>query len=208
MKPEIRAGSTFPDYELPDHTDTRRKLSLLQGDDPMILMLLRGYYCPKDRQQLHQMVEFSKQCTVGYVRLVTITIDNLLQLNELRQGVGAEWTFLYDEERTIQRDLDIQEYTDPHHDPMIPHTFVLEPGLKIFKIYNGYWYWGRPSTAELHLDLRAVTEKIRPDWKIDTAEMREKWNAGEKQHFWPYGKSLREALVRMANAVDLYDKAA
>ncbi len=27
---------------------------------------------------------------------------------------------------------------------MIPHKFVLEPGLKIFKTYNGYRYWGRP----------------------------------------------------------------
>jgi hypothetical protein len=35
---------------------------------------------------------------------------------------------------------------------MIPHTFVLEPGLKIFKIYNGYWYWGRPTITELHMD--------------------------------------------------------
>jgi hypothetical protein len=25
---------------------------------------------------------------------------------------------------------------------MIPHTFVLEPGLRIFSIYNGYWYLG------------------------------------------------------------------
>jgi hypothetical protein len=51
---------------------------------------------------------------------------------------------------------------------------------------------------------RTLTEKIRPDWKIDTPEMREKWNVGQKQLFWPYG----EALVRMTNAVDLYDKAA
>jgi len=172
----------------------------------MILKLLRGIYRPKDRQQLHQMVAFSKQCTVGYVRLVTITTDNLLQLNELRMGVGAEWTFLHDEKRTIQSDLDIQEYTDPEHNPMIPHTLVLQPGLRIFKIYNGYWYWGRPSTAELHLDLRGVTQKIRPDWKIDTPEMRERWNAGQRQRFWPYGKSLRQTLVRMTNAVDLYDK--
>jgi hypothetical protein len=39
---------------------------------------------------------------------------------------------------------------------MIPHTFVLEPGLKIFKVYNGYWYWGRPTMTEQHIDLRAV----------------------------------------------------
>lgn len=64
-----------------------------------------------------------------------------------------------------------QEYTDPHNNPMIPRTFVLEPGLKIYMIYNGYWYWGRPSTAELRQDLRDITSRIHLDYKIDTLEM-------------------------------------
>ncbi len=29
---------------------------------------------------------------------------------------------------------------DLQHDPMVPHTFVLEPGLVIHSIYTGYWY--------------------------------------------------------------------
>jgi hypothetical protein len=33
-------------------------------------------------------------------------------------------------------------YTDPEHDPMIRHVIVLEPGLVIFQIYNGYWFFG------------------------------------------------------------------
>ena len=49
---------------------------------------------------------------------------------------------------------------------MIPHTFVLESELKIFKIYNGYWYWGRPTMAELHVDLRGVFKVIRPDFEL------------------------------------------
>jgi hypothetical protein len=28
----------------------------------------------------------------------------------------------------VQKDLDIQEYTDPDNDSMIPHTLVLKPG--------------------------------------------------------------------------------
>ena len=47
---------------------------------------------------------------------------------------------------------------DPDHDPMIPHVIVLEPGLVIFKIYNGYWFFGRPTIEELRQDLRAVLE--------------------------------------------------
>ena len=59
--------------------------------------------------------------------------------------MGAQWTFLSDPGRTVQQDLDIQEYTDPEHDPMIPHTLVLKPGLVVHSVYNGYWFWGRPS---------------------------------------------------------------
>jgi hypothetical protein len=51
MRPDIVPGATFPDYELPDHTETPRKLSEIQGDDPMILTLARGHYCPKEHQQ-------------------------------------------------------------------------------------------------------------------------------------------------------------
>jgi hypothetical protein len=54
-----------------------------------------------------------------------------------------------DPERTVQQDLDVQEYTDPEHDPMIPHTLVLKPGLVIHSSYNGYWFWPprRPRTS-------------------------------------------------------------
>jgi peroxiredoxin len=205
MRDDLVEGAIFPDYELPDHTKTMRKLSVLQGDDPMIVTLNRGVYCPKDRQQLQQLVEFSKQLAVGFVRLVTITTDNFILSNDLRLGVGADWPFLHDTNRVVQQDLDIAEYTDPHNNPMIPHTFVLESGLKIYKIYNGYWYWGRPSTAELHADLRNISQRVRPDWKIDTPEMRAKWERGERDDFYPYGKSWREVFVRMAGAVDQFE---
>lgn len=187
MRDDIQPGSTLPDFELPDHTDTRRRLSDLQGDDPMVLVLHRGAFCPKDRQQLHRLVPFSHACAVGYARLVSLTTDDsVMQVSALRLGVGADWPFLYDKERLVADDLGIREYTDPKHRPQIPHTFVLEPGLRVFKIYNGYWYWGRPTVAELHQDLREVSRKVRPDWRIDTPEMRRRWEAGEREHFYPY----------------------
>ena len=45
---------------------------------------------------------------------------------------------------------------------MIPHTLVLKPGLVIHSIYNGYWFWGRPSVVDLWHDLRAVDERDPP----------------------------------------------
>ena len=43
MRSDIRPGGIFPDYVLPDHTQTQRRLSELQGDDPMLLVLIRGF---------------------------------------------------------------------------------------------------------------------------------------------------------------------
>jgi peroxiredoxin len=191
MRSDIRVGATFPDYELTDHTGTRRKLSELQGDDPMILVLSRGHFCPKDRRQMRNLVEFYPELKVGYTRIVTISTDNLIQTNEFRDALGAQWPFLSDPGRKVQKDLDIQEYTDPHNDPMIPHTIVLEPGLKVFKIYNGYWYWGRPSVEDLGGDLREMFKKIRPDWDISEPELQEAWERGERERFFPYKRKAR-----------------
>jgi hypothetical protein len=78
---------------------------------------------------------------------------------------------------------------------MIPHTVVLEPVLVIYSIYNGFWYRGRPSPAELRADLRAVTEKVRSDWDITGPGLPDVWERGDKSAFWPFGISLREGLA-------------
>lgn len=194
MRADIVPGAIFPDYELTDHTEKRRKLSELQGPDPMILVLSRGGFCPKDRRQAEGLVQLHRELEVGYCRLVTISTDNLLETNEYRTGVDAHWPFLSDPGRMVQKDLDIAEYTDPQHNPMIPHTLVLEPGLVIFKIYMGYWFFGRPTMEELRQDMRAVLKKCRPDWDISSAEHKAAWQRGEKDKFYPYGKGYAKVF--------------
>jgi peroxiredoxin len=154
VRADIIPGGTFPDYELTDHTKARRRLNELQGIDPMILVLSRGGFCPKDHQQHLELAANYPKIRVSYTQIVTISTDNILKTNEFRDSVGAQWTFLSDASRKIQKDLDIQEYTDSYYNPMIPYTLVLKPGLVIFSIYNGYWFWGRPSFEDLRRDLR------------------------------------------------------
>ena len=195
MRPDIVPGATFPDYELADHRGKHRKLSELQVGDPLVLVLSRGGYCPKERRQHEGLLELHREMLVGYCRLVTISTDNLIATNEFRNGVGAHWTFLSDPGRKIQKDLDIAEYTDPQNNPMIPHTLVLEPGLKVHTIYNGYWYFGRPTVEDLRHDLRAVLERCRPDWDLTSAELRADWAKGDKAKFHPYGKTQAQQLA-------------
>jgi peroxiredoxin len=197
MRPDIKPGARFPDYTLPDHTGTPMALSSLQGNDPMILVLSRGNFCPKDREQHRLLVAMEPEIAVAYTKIVTVSTDDQQEVNAMRDGAGAHWPFLSDPGRTIQKDLEIQEYTDPRHNPMVPYTFVLEPGLVIHSLYNGYWYWGRPGPEDLRRDLREVTRKVRPDWDIGSPGMREAWEAGDKKSFFPY-KSMKDFFKKSA----------
>jgi peroxiredoxin len=183
MRADIVPGATFPDFELPDQSGTPRTLSELQGDDPLVLTLARGHYCPKAHHQHRLLAQAYPQFAVAYTQLVTIATDEHHTLQEFRASVGAQWTFLSDPGRSVQRDLDIQEYTDPEHDPMIPHTLVLKPGLIVHRVYNGYWFWGRPSVDDLWRDLRVVSAEIRPDWDLAAPGLRERWDAGDHGPF-------------------------
>src|SRR5712675_2893061 len=93
MRADIVAGAVFPDYELTDHTGKRRKLSDLQGPDPMILVLSRGGYCPKDLRQAQGLVQLHREMEVGYARLVTISTVNMITTNEYRAGVDAHSSY-------------------------------------------------------------------------------------------------------------------
>jgi peroxiredoxin len=186
VRADIVPGRRLPDYELPDQAGVVRRLSVLQGIDPLVLVLTRGSFCPKDREQHLELAALYPKVAVAYTRIVTITTDGLELLNEFRAAVGAEWPFLSDPGRIVQRGLDICEYTDPEHNPMIPYTFVLKPGLVIHSIYNGYWFWGRPSAEDLRRDLRAVSKETRPDWDLSTDGLLANWVNGDRAMHYPY----------------------
>ena len=115
------------------------------------------YWTEQSRKASPTVLELAAhypKIAVAYTQIATIATDDHHTLQEFRASTGAG--------RTVQKDLDIKEYTDPEHDPMIPHTFVLKPGLVIHSIYNGYWFWGRPSFYDLWHDLCAATAEIRP----------------------------------------------
>jgi peroxiredoxin len=179
VRSDIVPGGVFPDYALPDHTGRLRTLGELQSRDPVVLLLAHGSYCAKEHQQHLDLAAAQPKFAVACTRIVTISTDDRPELAAFRASVGARWTFLSDPRRLIQKDLDIEEYTDPMHDPMIPHTLVLKPGLVIHAVYNGYWFWGRPSVGDLWRDLRAVTAEVRPDWDLSAPGLREAWTSGD-----------------------------
>ena len=51
MRSDMTQGAAFPDYELSDHTGKHRKLSELQEQDPMVVVLGRGRHAQRIRRQ-------------------------------------------------------------------------------------------------------------------------------------------------------------
>ena len=172
MLKDLTPGDVFPDFELPDENGVPHKLSELQGDDVMVLMLGRGEHCPRERQHQRELLRFHEWSSVAFTQMVTVLPNDLHEVYKLKISTGAPWTFLADSDLELQTALDIREYTDPHHAATVPHTVILGPGLVIERIYVGYWFWGRPSPYQLWTDLGELLARIKPDFDPTTAEAR------------------------------------
>jgi peroxiredoxin len=179
MSKGLVPGATLPDFELPDEIGTMHRLSELQGDDVMVLMLGRGEHCPRERQHQREMLKLYEWCSVAFTQLVTVLPNELHDVYKLKISTGAHWTYLADSELEVQTALEISEYTDPHHDATVPHTLVLAPELVIDKVYVGYWFWGRPSPYQLWEDLGDLLRRIKLDFDPTTAEARAAWDAAQ-----------------------------
>jgi peroxiredoxin len=172
---KIEVGGILQDFELPDEEGTPHRLSELQGDNVLVLLLGRGEHCPRERQHQREMLKFYEWCSVAFTELVTILPNDLHDVFKLKISTGAHWTWLADHELEVQNALDIREYTDPIHDANVPHALILSPGLKVEKVYVGYWFWGRPSAYTLWNDLEQLYRRIKPDFDPTTDDAKTAW---------------------------------
>jgi peroxiredoxin len=90
MRSDITPGGTFPDYELPDQDRVTRTLSEIQGEDPLILTLARGNYCPKEHQQHLELAANYPKIAVSYTKVATISTDtHHSSQSSVRRHLGA-----------------------------------------------------------------------------------------------------------------------
>jgi peroxiredoxin len=94
---------------------------------------------------------------VNYCKMISVSVDDKMYTNETRDALGADWPLLMDPDRKLLYELEMVDTTDPvHGEVYIPYTFILDRDRTIYKIYNGWWYLGRPTVEEIRMDLRAV----------------------------------------------------
>lgn len=173
MTTNLQVGDKFPDFQLPNQCNDLTQLSQLTKPGlldqhlgfldgyPLILVFYRGFFCPRDQQQMRQFVQFQEELKINYCQLVCVSADSPIVQAAFRAGLGAEWTFLSDEQRQIIQQINILDETEGEYaDRAQPYTFVLQPDLTIHKIYNGWFFVGRPTIEELRRDLRAIMETL------------------------------------------------
>lgn len=113
------------------------------------------------------MEHLQPELIVNYCKLVVVSVDDTMLSSEVRDGLGATFPFLCDPDRKLFHELDIVDTTDPYHGEIaIPYTFMLDRDRTIYKIYNGWWYVGRPTVEEIRMDYRALLSR-RDDWWYD-----------------------------------------
>lgn len=112
------------------------------------------------------MTAFQSEVEVAYARIVSVSVDPPEVNSAFRAGLGARWTFLADSERRYVDELGLRETTDLLNNPYRPASFTLSPDLTIRSVFNGYWFWGRPTMEELRHDFCAITREVRPDWEV------------------------------------------
>ena len=166
MRADLLPGGQFPDLALPDQGGVLRSLSELAGGDPLVVHFYRGWFCPKERAWFPELLALTERAEVAYTALVSVSVEPPAIQAALRAGMGARWPFLSDQRRSAQAELDLLEHTDTEHHPYVPTVFVLFPDLRVYSVYNGYWFWGRPTMTDLWRDLREVTRAVRSDWEV------------------------------------------
>jgi peroxiredoxin len=165
----MNVGELFPDVDLPDHTGRPRVLSELASGDPLALFTSRGWWCPKEQRYLRDLCRLQDEFEVAYARIVVVSVDPPEVQSAFRAGLGARFAFLSDAERRWLPRLGLAETTDTVHRPYRPAAFTLAPSLQVHRVYNGYWYLGRPTLEEIRRDMREIAMAIRKDWELPPA---------------------------------------
>ena len=191
-----RPGGTFPDYELSDHTGTRRHAvgdpggpADDRGAEPGRLLPQGpapargpGGAVPRDRGRLRQVGDHQHRQPARHQR-VPLGHGGPLAVPVRPGSQGAEGP----RHRRVHR--------SPPRPDGAPHRRAgARPGGVLASTTATGSSAARPSRSCART-CGPSTAKVRPDWDLSAPGLREKWDAGDHDGFYPYGKTHAQVFA-------------
>ncbi|RUP09779.1 cold-shock DNA-binding domain protein [Jimgerdemannia flammicorona] len=218
------SGDIFPDLTLLDHGSNPTKLSslnrpylldtytgLFPTGYPLIVIFFRGGFCPRDQTFFRNLVARRSDLQSALARIVAISVQSPQANFSFRAGLGADnITFLSDEPRKAVQGLGILDETEGEYARVArPYAFVLHPDLKVHKVYDGWFFVGRPSVDELLTDLKEVMSGLK-GWKYEDWNTEQVKRVRIPQQVWANGPPklgsnglpVGEGVVKWFNQVE------
>lgn len=131
---------------------------------------------------------------MNYCKLVAVSADPPLVCGAYRYGLGASFPFLSDTGSALIDRLGIRDRFESEYPGVaVPHTFVLDWEMRVHRVYNGWYFVGRPTVEELRHDLRELMSR-REAWDYD------RWEAPERLAAFPPAEAWLEGAPERPGA--------
>ena len=130
----MRVGDTVEDFELPDETGTRRKLSDFLRDGPVVLFFYPAamtYGCTKESCHFRDLATEFKE--VGAQR-VGISADSVEKQKQFSDKHGFDYPLLADTERSVAEHFGVKRGLSIT--PVKRSTFVIDTDRKVIAVIN------------------------------------------------------------------------
>jgi len=140
-------GHTVPTFQLPDETGQVRQLDDLHGENGLLLVFVRGTWCPQCVQTLYYVGRYANAITELGVNIAVVAIDEAENLNtfKISAPVPINFPLLADPDQTIHILYEIA----------VKETyFLLDRGNRVQEHFFDPDGHGRPSP-------RILTDSIR-----------------------------------------------
>ena len=130
----MKRGDSAPDFELPDETGTKRKLSDLLADGPVVLFFYPAamtYGCTKESCHFRDLKsEFE---AVGAQR-VGISADSVDKQHQFSEKHSFDYPLLSDEDRTVAEAFGVKRGFGPLPNKRV--TFVIDTDRRILDVIS------------------------------------------------------------------------
>jgi peroxiredoxin Q/BCP len=142
----MKAGELAPDFELPDHTGTKRSLTELLADGPVVLFFYPAANTPVCTKEACHFRDLAAEfASVGGVR-VGISTDSTETLAGFAAEQGFDYPLLSDVDGTVAEQFGVKRGLLGKFMPVKRQTFVIDTDRKVLEVI------GSELNANVHAD--------------------------------------------------------